>query len=72
MNAYKYWINIITGDLMRLNTEIIDFIMDNEDFDDDIKKFLIQTLTLELKRYKSGYAHYSKDYDKILDKYIVK
>ena len=57
---------------MRLNTEIIDFIMNNDDFDEDIKKFLIQTLTLELKRYKSGYTHYSKDYDKILDKYIVK
>lgn len=56
---------------MRLNTEIIGFIMDNDDFDEDIKKFLIQTLTLELKRYKSGYKHYSKDYDKILDNYIL-
>ncbi len=57
---------------MRLNTEIIHFIENNDDFDEDIKKFLIQTLVLELKRYKSGYKHYSKDYDKILDKYIVK
>ena len=57
---------------MRLNTEIIDFIMNNEEFDEDIKKFLIQTLTLELKRYKSGYTHHSKDYDSILDNYIVK
>lgn len=56
---------------MRLNTEIIDYIMSNNDFDDDVKEFLIQVLTLELKRYKSGYKHYSKDYDKILDKYIA-
>lgn len=57
---------------MKLNKEIVDFIMDNEDFDDDIKSFLIQTLALELKRYKSGYTHYSKDYDHMLDGYIVK
>ena len=57
---------------MRLNTEIIDFIRFNDDFDEDVKEFLIQALTLELKRYKSGYKHYSKDYDKILDSYIAK
>lgn len=71
MNAYKYWINIITGDLMRLNTEIIDFIRNNDDIDDDVKKFLIQTLTLELKRYKADYKHYFKDYDRIISKYVV-
>lgn len=56
---------------MRLNTEIIDFIRYNDDFDDDVKKFLIQILTLELKRYKSDYKHYFKDYDKIITKYIM-
>lgn len=58
------------GDYMRLNTEIIDFIRDNEDFDDSVKMFLIQTLTLELKRYKADYKHYFKDYDAIITKYI--
>ena len=56
---------------MRLNTEIIEFIMDNEDFNEDVKKFLIQTLTLELKRYKADYKHYFKDYDKIITNYIM-
>jgi len=57
---------------MGLNKEIVDFIMDNDDFDEDIKEFLIDALDLELDRYKSGYTHYSKDYDKKLNKYIVK
>ena len=55
---------------MRLNTEIIDFIRNNDDFDDKVKMFLIQILTLELKRYKADYKHYFKDYDTIITKYI--
>ena len=58
------------GGKMRLNTEIIDFIRNNDDFDDDVKMFLIQTLTLELKRYKADYKHYFKDYDAIITRYI--
>lgn len=57
---------------MALNKEIEEFIQDNDDFDDDMKSFLIEALNLEFKRYKSGYKQYSKDYDKILNKYIVK
>lgn len=55
---------------MRLNTEIIDFIRNNDEFDDDVKLFLIQTLTLELKRYKADYKHYYKEYDRIITKAI--
>ncbi|WP_295112953.1 hypothetical protein [uncultured Methanobrevibacter sp.] len=55
---------------MRLNTEIIDFIRNNDEFDDEVKLFLIQTLTLELKRYKADYKHYFKEYDRIITKSI--
>lgn len=57
---------------MRLNTEIIDFIRENEDFDEEIKVFLIQSLTLELKRYKADYKRFSEDYDKLISRYVVK
>lgn len=57
---------------MALNKEIEDFIRNSDDFDNDMKSFLIEALNLELERYKSGYKQYSKDYDKILNKYIVK
>ena len=57
---------------MALNKEIEEFIQNSDEFDNDIKSFLIEALALELKRYKSGYKQYSKDYDKILNKYIVK
>lgn len=56
---------------MRLNTDIINFIKDNEDFDDEIKAFLIQSLTLELKRYKADYKRFSEDYDKLISRYVV-
>ena len=59
------------GDLMRLNTDIINFIKNNNDFDDDIKTFLIQSLTLELKRYKADYKRFSEDYDKLISRYVV-
>ena len=57
---------------MRLNTDIINFIRDNDDFDDEIKTFLIQSLTLELKRYKADYKRFSEDYDKLISRYVVK
>jgi len=57
---------------MRLNTDIVDFIRNNEDFDDDVKTFLIEILVHELKRYKTDYKHYFKDYDDILNNYIEK
>lgn len=57
---------------MRLNTDIIDFIKNNNDFDDEIKVFLIQSLTLELKRYKADYKHFFRDYDEIISRYVVK
>ena len=57
---------------MRLNTDIIDFIRNNEDFDDNIKKFLIQILILELERYKADYKHYFKEYDSRINNYIEK
>lgn len=56
---------------MRLNTDIINFIKNNDDFDDDIKTFLIQSLTLELKRYKADYKRFSEDYDKLISRYVV-
>lgn len=56
---------------MRLNTDIINFIKDNKDFDDEIKTFLIQSLTLELKRYKADYKRFSEDYDKLISRYVV-
>lgn len=57
---------------MRLNTDIINFIKDNDDFDDEIKTFLIQSLTLELKRYKADYKRFSEDYDRLVSRYVVK
>lgn len=57
---------------MRLNTDIIDFIKNNDDFDDEIKVFLIQSLTLELKRYKADYKHFFRDYDDIISGHIIK
>ena len=57
---------------MRLNTEIIDFIRNNDDFDDNVKKFLIQILILELERYKADYKHYFKEYDNRINNYIEK
>jgi len=60
------------GDFMRLNTDIINFIKDNDDFDDEIKTFLIQSLTLELKRYKADYKRFSEDYDRFISRYVVK
>ena len=57
---------------MRLNTEIIDFIRNNDDFDEEIKVFLIQSLTLELKRYKADYKRFSEDYDNLISRYVVK
>ena len=56
---------------MRLNTDIINFIKDNDDFDDEIKTFLVQSLTLELKRYKADYKRFSEDYDKLISRYVV-
>lgn len=57
---------------MRLNTDIIDFIRNNNDFDDNVKKFLIQILILELERYKTDYKHYFKEYDNRINNYIEK
>ena len=57
---------------MRLNTDIIDFIRKNNDFDDNIKKFLIEILDYELKRYKSDQKLYFKNYDAIINDYIQK
>ena len=57
---------------MRLNTDIIDFIRNNDDFDDNVKKFLIQILILELERYKADYKHYFKEYDSRINNYIEK
>ena len=57
---------------MRLNTEIIDFIRNNDEFDEEIKLFLIQSLTLELKRYKADYKRFSEDYDRIISSFVVK
>ena len=57
---------------MRLNTDIIDFIRNNNDFDDNIKKFLIEILDYELKRYKADQKLYFKNYDAIINDYIQK
>ena len=56
---------------MRLNTDIIDFIRNNDDFD-NVKKFLIEILILELNRYKADYKLYFKEYDSRINNYIEK
>ena len=57
---------------LRLNTNIVDFIRSNEEFGEDVKTFLIESLVQELKPYKTDYKHYFKDYDDILNNYIEK
>ena len=56
--------------VLKINKEILDFIR-NSSYDDDIKKFLIESLLLEFKRDKADYAHYSAEYDKIIERYVL-
>ena len=56
--------------VLKINKEILDFIR-NSDYDEDVKKFLIESLSLELKRDRADYAHYSADYDKIIERYVL-
>ena len=56
--------------VLKINKEILNFIR-NSDYDENIKKFLIESLLLEFKRDKADYAHYSAKYDKIIERYVL-
>lgn len=51
-----------------LNYAIVDFIKNCDDFDEEVKRVLIETLKLEINQ--SGAVRYFNDYDKILTKII--
>ena len=56
--------------VLKINKEILNFIR-NSDYDENIKKFLIESLLLEFKRDKADYAHNSAEYDKIIERYVL-
>ena len=57
--------------VLKISTEILNYI-DESDYDDDTKHFLIQALLLEFKREKEDVKHYSNEYDRLIEKYMKK
>ena len=53
---------------MVLNYAIVDFIKNCDEFDEDVKNVLLETLKLEVNQ--SAPVRYFDDYDKILTKII--
>ena len=49
--------------------ELVNYIEDT-DYDENIKQFLIQSFLLEYKMEQDGIIHYRKDYDKLIDSFI--
>lgn len=55
--------------VVKINKEILDYIQESE-YDENLKNFLVESILLEFRRFKEEYSYYSGDYDKILNKYI--
>ncbi|KZX10674.1 hypothetical protein [Methanobrevibacter filiformis] len=50
--------------VLKINSEILDFI-ENSKYKEEEKKFLIASIILEAKRYKTKYARFTEEYDTI-------
>lgn len=57
--------------VLKISTEILNYINES-DYDENTKHFLIQALLLEFKRDKEDVKHYTNEYDKLIEKYIEK
>lgn len=52
-----------------INIDIIKYIR-SRDYDEDVKKCLIESILIEYDKFACDFHHYTNDYDKILNKYI--
>ena len=54
---------------LTISKEILDYIR-GSDYDEDTQNFLIQALLLEFKRDKEDLRNYTRDYDRLIEKFI--
>lgn len=54
---------------LTISKEILDYIRQS-DYDEDTQNFLIQALLLEFKRDKEDLRNYTRDYDRLIEKFI--
>ena len=54
---------------LTISKEILDYIRESA-YDEDTQNFLIQALLLEFKRDKEDLRNYTRDYDRLIEKFI--
>ena len=54
---------------LTISKEILDYIRES-DYDEDTQNFLIQAVLLEFKRDKEDLRNYTRDYDRLIEKFI--
>ena len=54
---------------LTISKEILDYIRQS-DYDEDTQNFLIQAVLLEFKRDKEDLRNYTRDYDRLIEKFI--
>ena len=54
---------------LTISKEILDYIR-GSDYDEDTQNFLIQAVLLEFKRDKEDLRNYTRDYDRLIEKFI--